>query len=281
MISYYQSKNPGIFAYLSLIIISTLYFCFMPLQSWSLGLLTIGWSVYTFMRALSLFEVTENPAPLKGLPQASRGTLLLSTTLPSDLMKRMNGKDHLGRANFSLQALSTRSTLWLALAGLYAVGELYLALHGLSNTIPLAQKTSILFILGASFWAGQTYAGNDLLAVALFWIFTALIVLCITTGQIAFTTEFSVLTLLSPSVLIAVPLFAYSLLMLLPSLLKPQAYALNAAAGIFLLLFMGYIVVTLPANTLQIAVLITGWSLFSLYWIRSAHHLKKTYTLRV
>lgn len=283
MISYYHSKNPGIFIYLALIIISTLYFCFIPLQSWSLGFLAMGWSVYTFMRTLSLFEVTINPAPLAGLQNSSRTTLLLPATLPNDLMKRMNGKDHLSRANYSLQALSARSSAWLALAAIYAICELYLALHGISyqNAIPLEQKTAILFIIGASFWAGQTYAGSDFLIHILFWLFAAIITLCITTGQIDFSLTFPDLDILSTSHMIALPLFAYSLVMLFPSLFRSKTYAFNGIAGIAVLLFMGYSIIMLPTNSAQIAILVTGWSLFSLYWIRSSQILRKNYTLRV
>lgn len=287
MISYYNSKYPGIIAYLSLVTLSILYFSFAPLQNWSLGLLAMAWGFYTFMRALSLFEVSENPAPLKPTRAGLPATLTLPSSLPHDLMTRMNGRENLQRANMALSALSVRSLGWIALALVYCLCEIYISLHGLSANplaLPLEQKIAVFFIIGASFWAGQTYASNAFIAPIMLLGFAFVLALYVITGKLALIvmpiTEITI-TALNPALLLALPLFAYSLFMLIPPLFKGKDFALNAAAGIAVLCVMIFMLILLPKSMATIALLIAGWSLFSLYWVRSTHMLRKTYRLQV
>lgn len=283
MISYYTSKNPGLSVYIALIAISAAYFLLAPLEGWSLGILCMGWGVYTFMRALSLLEVTTHNAPLLTANLPSRTDIALPSSLPVDLIKRINGKENLSQAQHAFLALAPRSLIWLALAALYALGDLYFSLH--SNTFELAayiRNLSILFILGAAFWSGQTYATHITLGYVMFSVFVSTLMIVVFNGAFDGVTieKFAnLMPLVDQKTLIAAPLFLYCAALLLPSLLKDKEHSVNALAGIFLLGFIGFVALALPTLNVKYALLVCGWGLFSMFWIRAASTLKKTYRL--
>lgn len=291
MISYYGSKYPGLLYYISLVASSTLYFTFAPLQNWSLGLLVMLWSVYVFMRALSMLEATNYQAPLKTSGRASNNTMLLPSSLPTDLMKRMNGRDNLKRADNAMNlALGGHTTFWLGLAALYGACEIYLGLHNISpstSTLGLQQKIAILFMIGAAFWAGQSYTENATITKIMVALFT---ILLLTSTTFAFHGHIASLltTVQNPEqikiglpVLIGMPLFFYSLTMILPAFVKGKAYALPALAALALLSLMALAALSLPHETPRVAFWIAAWSLFSILCARSIRQRRKVYRLTV
>lgn len=285
MISYYTSKNPGLSIYIALVAISVAYFLFAPLEGWSLGILCMGWGGYTFMRALSLLEVTTHNAPLRTANLPSRTDMMRPSSLPADLIKRINGKENLGRAQLAFLALSPRSLIWLMLAVLYALGDLYFSLHSQSfDPATYIRNISILFILGAAFWSGQTYATHIALGYVMFGVFVSALMIVAFNGAFDGVTleRFSnIMPVVDQKTLIAAPLFLYCAALLLPSLLKDKEHCVNALAGIFLLCFIGFVALTLPAPNVKYALLVCGWGLFSMFWIRAASTVKKTYRLIV
>lgn len=283
MISYYNSKHPGLIVYITLVGLSIITFSFMPPQNWTIGLLVMAWSFYIFLRVLSLFEATDFPAPLHGYGRSSRETLRLPSALPHDLITRMDGKDRLKRAQLAMNALSPRSLVWLLLALLYMGFEIYKDIHNLSPapaifTIP--QKISIFFMIGAAFWAGQTYAYSNSVTTILLYIFGGFFSLCLI-ARYTIVTEFYIppFKLEGESVLIF--LATYSSLILLPSLLKTKKHALNGLMGLCLMGLMVTCYLFLPFSSQNIPIWISGWSLFSLFWIRSEKMERKIYRLQV
>lgn len=283
MISYYSSKNPGIFIYCTLVALSALYFSLPSIHNISLGFLVLGWSGFTFMRALSLLEITTHEKPLHAAQGASRLTFYTPSNLPSDLENRLNSKDTLRNANYSLNVLNTRNILWLTLAIIYFLCEIYLNIHNISPSaydFNFGQKVSAIFILGACFWTGQTYAQHTFLGYFLLWVFAAALAWNVFNHNISFL-HLTIPQTLSISTLIGVPLFLYSFIMLLPSFTKPRPYVINGIFGILTLLALLSLLFMTKAHTSHISIFITGLGLFSFFWIRSTTITKKKYILRV
>lgn len=283
MVSYYSSKNPGIFIYCALVALSTLYFSLIPIYNISLGFLVLGWSGFTFMRALSLLEITTHEKPLHAAQGASRLTFYTPSNLPSDLENRLNSKDTLRNANYSLNVLNTRNILWLTLAIIYFLCEIYLNIHNISPSaydFNFGQKVSAIFILGACFWTGQTYAQHTFLGYFLLWVFAAALAWNVFNHNISFL-HLTIPQTLSISTLIGAPLFLYSFIMLLPSFIKPRPYAINGIFGILTLLTLLSLLLMTKAHTAHISIFITGLGLFSFFWVRSNTMTKRKYILRV
>lgn len=283
MISYYSSKNPGIIIYCILIILSTLYFSLIPVHNISLGFLVLGWSLLTFMRALSLLEATTHSTPLQPIKGASKLTFYTPSNLPSDLENRLNSKDTLRNIDFSLNILNTRNLLWLALAMIYFLCDIYLNIHGISPSaynLNAGQKIATLFILGAAFWIGQTYAQNTSVGYFLLWIFAAALGGNILNGSVSFL-DITIPQSLPISALIGLPILLYSFIMLIPSFNKPRPYAINAFFGLITLILLLSLLLISKAHTAHFSIFITGLALFSFFWIRSYTITKRKYTLRV
>lgn len=282
MISYYSSKNPGIIIYCVLILLSAGYFTFIPVHNISLGFLVLGWSGFTFMRALSLLEITTHEKPLHAAKGASRFTFNTPSNLAADLENRLSSRNTIRNATLSLNVLSTRNLLWLALAMIYLLCEIYLNIHDISPSaynFNFGQKIAALFILSACFWTSQTYAQHTSLGYFLLWVFAATLAWNILNDNISFR-HLTFPYTLPISTLIGIPLILYSFIMLIPSFIKPRPYALNGVFGIITLIFLLSLLLITKAHTAHISLFITGLALFSFFWIRSNTITKKKYTLR-
>ena len=70
--SYYTSKNPGLYAYLMVLILSVFAFTLLPPSNIILGALAVLWGILCLMRVLTLFEVQEFFETQSGPYQASK-----------------------------------------------------------------------------------------------------------------------------------------------------------------------------------------------------------------
>ncbi len=274
MISYYKSKHPGLFIYIALVIISVLSFLLFEINAPQIGVLSILWGGFIFMRILSLYEVSEH---FSLFTQKSHSKLDNngSSTLAYDLLHKMSGENHMKRGLFAMHAIEPRSLLWLALGFAYVAYSFYLS-QGLVSQITLVQDISIFFIIGAGFWAGQTYSYSDYASKLIFVIFTALFGVSLFTviGSINFTD----INITGGNGLIF--LIAYCAVALFYSFAKGGAYVFNAIIGLLLLILMSWAGLAFDAGGFQsIALWISGWSLFSVFWVRSHCRTHKRYIL--
>lgn len=285
MISYYKSKHPGLFLYLLLISVSVFSFLFLTMTAAHIGILSILWGSFVFMRTLSLYEVSEHFLPFAKTEGASKGTSKRNATLSHDLMHRMNGNSNMKRGLFAMHAMHERTMLWFTLALFYVAYHLYLSMHLISDTL-LIQSLSIFFIIGAAFWSGQTYAYSHNASKLLLLVCSALFGLTIFTLNGSATTDlanaFTLTHLLSygnaASPMLAA-LIAYSAAILLYSCASGRTYSINALFGLMIVGFLVIYGMTHTPSSQTIALWISGWSLFSIFWIRSYCHTRKSYAL--
>ena len=88
--SYYSSKHPGLFIYMILVSITVIGFLFFDLGSFFIGILSVIWGIYTAMRALSLFEMSEHYEAYASMQDPSKNNNAQTSSLAYDLMNRMN-----------------------------------------------------------------------------------------------------------------------------------------------------------------------------------------------
>lgn len=237
------------------------------------------------MRTLSLYEVSERFAPFAKTSGASKNTNKKSSALPHDLMHRMSGQNHMNRGLFAMNATHERTSLWFVLGLAYVAYHLYLSHHAMSMGI-LAQNLSIFFMIGAAFWAGQTYAYSNKASKLLIVVCSLLFGLTFFT--ISGDTTQHIYNALTLSNLLsygsnASPLLAalilYSAIILLYSCTYGLSYSINACIGLILISLLVICGVTFEQTSQNIALWISGWSLFSVFWIRSYSHTRKVYAL--
>lgn len=286
MISYYTSKHPGLFLYLSLITLSVFTFLFLEANTQQIGILSILWGGFVFMRTLSLYEVSERFAPFAKTSGASKNTNRKSSALPHDLMHRMSGQNHMSRGLFAMNATHERTGLWFVLGLAYVAYHLYLSKYAMPIDI-LVQNLSIFFMIGAAFWAGQTYAYSHTASKLLIVVCSLLFGLTLFTISDATTHHiYNTLTLsnlISYSNDASTPLLAalilYSAIILLYSCTYGLSYSINACIGLILISLLVICGVTFEQTSQNIALWISGWSLLSVFWIRSYSHTRKVYAL--
>ncbi len=274
MISYYNSKHPGLLIYIALVVISVLSFLLLEISAPQIGILSILWGGFIFMRILSLYEVSEHFASFtqKSYSKVSNGC---GSALAHDLLHRMSGENHMKRGLFAMHAIEGRSLLWFALAFMYVAYNFYLS-QGLVSQITLVQDISIFFMIGAAFWAGQTYSYSDYASKLLFVIFLAL--LGISLFNIIGSINFTDINISYSDGFIF--LIAYCIIALFYSFAKGGVYIGNAFMGLLLLVVMGGVGGGFEVGSPQsIAFWISGWSLFSVFWVRSHCRTHKKYVL--
>jgi len=276
MISYYNSKHPGLFIYITLVIVSVLSFLLLEINAPLVGILSISWGGFIFMRILSLYEVSEHFAPFTQKSH-SKITNKNSSALAHDLIRRMNGEAYMKRGIFAMHAIEGRTLLWFALAFAYVAYSFYLSQNLVSQTA-LIQKFSIFFIIGAGFWAGQTYSYSDHASRLLLVIFALLFGMSLHNVS----TEFDINALnisTSNALTVLAALMVYCFIGLFYSSVKGWSYILNALIGLLLLIIMGGAGLALEDNPQLTALWLSGWSLFSIFWIRSHCRTQKRYIL--
>ncbi len=285
MISYYTSKHPGLLLYITLVTISVLSFLFFEISAPQIGLLSILWGAFILMRTLSLYEVNEHFIPFSNAAGASKDTTPNHAALPHDLLRRMNGKENLKRGLYALTALHGRTILWFILAISYTAYNLYLAQNALPQSV-IIQNLSLSFMIGAAFWAGQTYAYSNRaskLLLLTFGILFGLTLFKISTINPLHSDK--ILTLQNlyhqehTAFLILSALILYSAAILLYSLTRGLSYVPHAITGLILISLMVFYGLTSEPTPQTISLWISGWSLFSVFWIKSYCRTHKSYTL--
>ncbi len=281
MISYYNSKHPGLFIYIALVLASALSFLLIEeISSAQIGILSILWGSFIFMRILSLYEVSEHFAPFTSANKAhSKATNKTSSPLAHDLLHRMNGQNHMKRGIFAMHAMEGRSLLWFALAFIYVAYNFYSS-QSLVSQISLIENFSVFFMIGAGFWAGQTYSYSDHASKLLFTVFALLFGFSlfkaggsINYGELSFSGDYD-FTILSLAALMA-----YCAAALFYSFAKGGVYIVNAIMGLLLITIMSALGFALEDSSQSIATWISGWSLFSIFWVRSHCRTYKRYVL--
>lgn len=285
MMSYYNTRHPGLTIYCILTCVSVIFLTYAPTQNWSLGFLGMAWGGFIFFRALSLLEVADYPEPLEGLNLSSKGSTQTLPTLATDLLSRMDGNRNMVRGLFALHSVHTRTILWFCIALVAFFYEIYTTLHfdpAETKFLTLAQNATLYFIIGATFWAGQTYAYSNNVSrfLSIFFLILLGVAFLPHVGLIDLSNFWHIPQGDNSSYILPI-LFGYSFLALLPAYAKGRRYAMNSIVGSIILLFIILCAVTLPQDTQSYALWIAAWGLFSIFWVRSERSTRKIYRLHL
>ena len=283
MIGQYTSKHPGLITYLILVSTSVLTFLFLDVKALEIGILSILWSSFILARALSFFEAGAKPELFDGVKGPSKNGK--NSALPHDLTRRMNGKDQNKRSIFAMNALHERTILWLVLGIIYAAYTLSLSYEGYA-TSTLLQHTSVFFIIGAVFWAGQTYAYSNSASKLMLIVCCALFVLALfeTTNSFNIQWHYEIARNFTyyydnSSLPLLAALITYTIAILAYSCIHGSEYRNNALMGMATLFVLVLYGLALKPEPNMAAFWISGLSLFSVFWIRSYCHIYKRYTV--
>lgn len=275
--SYYNSKNPGLYAYVTLLCMSALALILMPQSNIVLGALSVLWGMICMMRTLSLFEVHEYFENRKAPDNASKQNNNQATGLAYDLAKRMNGNNYFKRGLAALECIDPRTLLWFAMAGLYTVSSFYFN-HG--NNI---ETIAYLFMIGAAFWLGQSYAYSNAATYIIAVVCTALLTYAFITLNPTISVNIIAVAsqeiITNPALIMLIALMAYSAGVLMHALIENPRQSALTLTGIAILLTLSALYFSLDSNPKNIALWLPAWSLFSLIWIRAYKAPKKRYTL--
>ncbi len=275
--SYYHNAHPGFILYLALICISVLTFLYIDIQSVHLGILSIIWGGFILMRVLSLYEVSEHYAPLT-LRDASKITNQGSSALPYDLSRRMSSHTQFKRGVLALHALDIRTILWFALGVIYLCAHLYIHKDTMSP-LDIAKNVTIFFTIGTAFWAGQSYAASQSASHIMMVVFMALFALSLQKIGILLPEnppKFQDISLLN---ILLMTLMSYSAFVLLMGLRHGFKNVISIITGLMLILLLGLSYMQLDNLMQNTALWLSGWSLFSIFWIQSYSRRRKRYVL--
>ncbi len=279
MISYYKSKHPGIFLYITLVCVSVFAFLFLNINAFYSGILSILWGIFIFMRTLSLYEVEEHAQPLSDNLGTSKTSNHNKSTLAHDLLKKMSNKSHLSRGIMAMTSLNIRTILWFIIAIIY-IANYIIKSHDSSPPEILVQNISNFFIIGAAFWAGQTYAYSNQASKLMLVIFG--LIFCITALKININLDINSLALLDISMTSKTILYAliiYSAAIFLYPFTKGSTYGINAITGLFVIILISVCSINTEITSQYIALWLIGWSIISIFWVRSYSNLRKKYVL--
>ncbi len=281
MISYYNSKHPGLFIYITLLIISVSSLLFLNNSNELIGFLSILWGIFIFMRILSLYEVSEHFSVFtkKSYSKISNKNI---STLAHDLLKNMNGEEYIKRGLLAMHSIEKRTLLW------FIISITYVTIYSQNIDIPqqsnnniiLIKNFSIFFIIGAVFWAGQTYTYSNHASKLLFATLAPLFIMSIHNV----INDISINNIDIPnniSSIILSSLIIYCLVSIFQSAIKGWEYILNAIAGTLILFTMSIIAISVEtSNNIELSpIWISGWGLFSIFWIRSYQYRQKKYII--
>lgn len=265
MISYYTSKHPGLYIYLTLLSLTVVAVLLFPLTSKVIGLFSILWGVFLIMRTLSLYEVSEHFSAILAQKTESKNQNNMRSSLAYDLAQRQKSRNHMTRGLHAMRSLNKKSIIWLSLAALYCC--VYILEN--QSTLPmrsLINNLCLFFIIGAAFWSGQTYAYSHTASR-------------IMTGAIGLLSLICCI-LLTPSIMKFEPsydnmvlalLCAYTALCLIYALKSGTKRRMNALCGL--------VILTCLIVFNHYALWLAGLSLLSVFWIRSAQRKESRYVL--
>ncbi len=249
-----------------------------------IGLLSIFWGGFTFMRILSLYEVSEHIPNTQNTSSISKRTNHLTAALPYDLTARMNSSRYFKRGENALNSLDPRNITWLVIASIYVIYSLHLHSSGLPLTQTI-QDLSIFFIIGAAFWNGQSYAYGANSANVLLVLLIALLAISAYTAGVHHMNfsetviQNNILHLSQNFSLLALSFLG--IYCIVTSLYAGLSYIRNLPIALIssaLMLCMAAIYIASPLST-PTALWISFWGLFSLLWIKCFTHKRKRYVL--
>lgn len=275
--SYYNSKNPGLLAYLALICLSTIAFIIMPESNIIIGALSVLWGIACMMRVLSLFEVQEYFESYNNANPASKTNNNKAAGLAYDLTKRMHGQNHFKRGLAAMECIDARTLLWFGMASLYALSSFY---FGKTNGI---ESIALLFMIGAAFWLSQSYAYSRTAAYIITALCLSLLSYALMTSNVQIPENIyqaAVNTIISnPASIMLIALIAYSAGVMFHALVENARQAILILSGICLLASLSIAYISLGTASQNMAIWLPAWSLFSLIWIRAYKAPQKRYTL--
>ena len=256
----------------------------MPQSIALTGILSVLWGVFTLIRILSLYEVNEHIPKRQNNKQISKQTNHLPSALAYDLTTRMNKSSYSRHGEFALKSFNLRNMTWFIIAGIYALYNIQINSAHI-HYIETINHICTFFIIGAAFWAGQTYAYNKQASRALLGIFMLLIGISTYINDIHHI-QFSEAIIknnilgLSQNLSIFILLFlaVYCVITSLYaglSSFKKLPIALLCSSLIILMATL-YISTPLPAS---IPLWLSFWGLFSVLWVRCFAQSKKHYVL--
>ena len=283
--SYYSSKHPGLFIYMILVSITVIGFLFFDLGSFFIGILSVIWGIYTAMRALSLFEMSEHYEAYASMQDPSKNNNAQTSSLAYDLMNRMNRGRNMKRGMLALYCLHERTILWFMLALLYTAYHLHTA-SVVQNKAALMETMCTLFMIGAAFWAGQSYAHSKRVARALSALFGVLFVMSLFKLRTSLNlsvldnglAQAGIIQFGQPEILLLI-LMLYSIAILLFALVEQKNSPANIIVGLALVCVMAACHILLIPSTATTALWLSGWGLFSVFWVRSYGTQQKRYVL--
>ncbi len=283
MISYYKSKHPGLFLYLTLVIISVITPLYIELTTAQTGILSILWGGFIFMRTLSLYEISEHFSHKTSSSIISKNNH--NSALPYDLTSRMSGQNNFKRGIFAMRSMHIKTLCWFAIGLIYMAYSFYLSRGTMPHSLIL-QNLSILFMIGAGFWAGQTYAYSDHASKLLILVFTCLLSITIFKMSGSLIIEnFEIFTIdgltsiNNNAMPILLALIAYSAAILCYSAMRDLTSSINAALGLTIILLLTICGLSLEPSPQTLSLWLSGWSLLSIFWVRSSRHTEKSYAI--
>jgi len=279
--SYYTSKHPGLFIYMMLVSASVISFLYFETNPAVIGVLSILWGIFTVMRVLSLYEVSSHFNAFAKRHQVSKLTNRNASALAHDLTSRMSGTNHFRRGLLAMNCMHERTLGWFLLAVFYVGYQM----HIFDSAAPkafLVQEIATFLMVGAAFWAGQSYAYSNQASRSLLILFTALFGLSIFSmkGQLFINLKINENLLNNDTTLwLLTILTCYCVTSLIYAFFKNMRMGLNVLGGLMLLIFMCIIFLLHDPSVPNAALWISGWALFSVFWIRAYVPRQKTYTL--
>ncbi len=284
--SYYSSKHPGLYLYLALVTVTLITFLFWDISSTQIGLLSVLWGLFTAIRTLSLYEINAYyDTYTKQSTAISKEHNAQSSALAHDLMHRMTNGMNMKQGLHALYCMHERTILWFALALVYTAYTLHINAPDMSRNA-LMEVVCTLFMIGTTFWGGQSYAHDNKAYKLMLFVFTT--ALCISLYFLSTSLSFTHLPELTSGLSIAggatpqlllVLLALYSIVILGYSLLQRNKATLSALGGITLIALLGICHGALEPSQATTALWISGWGLFSVFWTRAYQPVSKRYVL--
>lgn len=322
--------------YVLLLGATTLAFAFVPVSNERLGLLAVLWGVALIARLKNLRDFS---ARLEKAGHYDYSEYNPALTLPQKILNQLSHEQYMQRGMMALRALRLPGIFWIACALAFAAWGVAMTLFPAmpapvpafknnldavvreitgenlkSYTMSLliaARRLSILFIIGAAFWLGQSYAYRTparplrflcaVLLLVAFLVnfanesFTTLLLIDLTKiGPYGFGWESLELLQsmkLAPHPLTPVSQRALELgwlglflfytpwclcaLSLLKASWREYERAAYAVRGLLVLSILLFSDLFLAAGDQMIALWVSGWATFAPYWIRAHRHIKK------
>ena len=284
--SYYSSKHPGLYLYLVLVTVTLCAYLFWDISSAQIGILSVLWGLFTAIRTLSLYEINDyyNNYTQQSII-ISKEHNAQSSALAHDLMRRMTSGINMKQGLHALYCMHERTILWFALALGYTAYTLHINAPIMSRH-DLMEVICTLFMIGAVFWGGQSYAHDNKAHKLMLLVFTC--ALCtsmyflstsISVIQISrLSSELSVSQGTTPHIFLVL-LALYSVAILVCALLQKNKASLSALGGITLIALLGICHISFEPSQATTALWISGWGLFSVFWTRAYRPVSRRYVL--